>query len=552
MATSQHLTEVLQTNCATREVISVSMTERLTIPALLRRAVVKWGSREAIADGQSGDTVHLTWAELLVHVREFSSVLLRRGVSPGDRVAIWAPNTYHWVISALGAQYIGAVVVPINTRYTASEALDIITRSRARTLVVVGEFLDADRLADLLSLAGSNPTALSDLHTIVQVPYKSEAVSDHAIAWSAFLAQATPTLLVEAENASLAVQPDDIADILFTSGTTGKSKGVLATHDQTVQVGRIWGSVATLGDSDRYLIMSPFFHTFGYKAGYIACLYHGAAIVPLSVFDTETVIGLVEHERISLLAGAPTIFQSILDSPSRIGRDLSSMRVAVTGATTVPIALVERMQMELTFDTVLTAYGLTETSGYVSSTRPGDSPEIVATTCGRPVEGMESKLTSEGELLVRGRLVMLGYLDDPQATVATIDSDGWLHTGDIATIDPQGNIAITDRLKDMYITGGFNVYPAEIEQAVARIPGVTGCAVIGVHDDRLGEVGRAYISVQGGAALSSEEVIARCSATLAKFKVPRYVTIMEALPRNASGKVDKLTLRADAGAAAQA
>lgn len=529
----------------------MSTSEQLTTPELLRQAAVKWGSREAIVDGQSGDTVHLTWAELLVHVREFAAALLRRGVSHGDRVAIWAPNTHHWIISALGAQYIGAVVVPINTRYTASEALDIITRSRASTLVVVGKFLGSDRLADLLGLADGSGTALSGLQTIVQVPYTSHVVNDHAVAWLAFLGQATPALLVEVEAMSRAVRHDDTADILFTSGTTGKSKGVLATHAQTVQVGRVWGSVAMLGDTDRYLILSPFFHTFGYKAGFIACLYHGVSIVPLSVFDTETVMGLVEDERISVMAGAPTIFQSILDSPERLGHDLSSMRVAVTGATTVPIALVERMQAELSFEIVLTAYGLTETSGYVSSTRPGDSPEIVASTCGRPVDGMEVKLSSEGELLVRGSLVMQGYLDDPAATAATIDRDGWLHTGDIATIDPNGNIAITDRLKDMYITGGFNVYPAEVEQVLARIPGVTGCAVIGVPDDRLGEVGRAFLSVRDGMTLSPDMVIAGCSSTLAKFKVPRYVTVVQALPRNASGKVDKLSLRIDGVAAAR-
>ncbi|WP_229568651.1 FadD3 family acyl-CoA ligase [Rhodococcus sp. RDE2] len=521
--------------------------DRSSTPALLKHASSRWGTETAICDHQDRPAAHLTWNELHSLVRTFAAALLRHGVTHGDRVAIWAPNTYHWIVSALGSQYIGAVVVPISTRYTANEASDIISRSQAKALVVVGNFLGADRLGDLLALADSRATSLHRVRLIVQIPYNHPVTNGRVLTWHDFLDQATSALLADAEAASDTVVPEDISDILFTSGTTGRSKGVLASHRQSVEVGRLWGEVATLDNSDRHLILSPFFHTFGYKAGFLACMHYGTTMVPWSVFDPEEVIGLVEAERISVLTGAPTIFQSLLDHPALAGRNIDSLRVAVTGATTVPVTLVERMQTELTFDTVLTAYGLTETCGYVTSTRVGDAPETVATTCGRPVDGMEVKLSPDGELLVRGRLVMHGYLDDPAATATAIDKDGWLHTGDIASIDAQGNIAITDRLKDMYITGGFNVYPAEVEQVIARIPGVTGCAVIGAADDRLGEVGHAFITVREGTSLSGNAVTEQCSAVLAKFKVPRRVTIVDELPRNASGKIDKVELRARVG-----
>ncbi|MET4046817.1 hypothetical protein BJD99_03575 [Rhodococcus sp. 1163] len=515
--------------------------ERTTIPTLLRAAAQAWGEQVAISDEQTAWPTQLTWDGLLDSVRHFAAALHGRGVRHGDCVAIWAPNTHHWIISALGAQYIGAIVVPINTRYTDGEALDIIVRSSAGTLVIVGDFLGKRRLPELLAQCDGAPGSVK---TIIEVPYEAPVQSSTlSTSWLDFLDTATPALLASADDASKLVHTDDIADILFTSGTTGKSKGVLATHDQTVHVGRIWGTIATLHPEDCYMLLSPFFHTFGYKAGFIACLYHGVRMVPQSVFRVDNVIDLAEKHRVSVLAGAPTIFQSILDTELHRTRDLTHLRVAVTGATTVPVTLVERLQDQLGVDIVLTAYGLTETSGYVCSTRPEDSPHTVATTCGRPIDGMQVKLDHTGELLVRGRLVMRSYLDDPHATAAAIDSEGWLHTGDIATISPEGNIAITDRIKDMFITGGFNVYPAEVEQAILAVPGVRECAVIGVHDTRMGEVGKAFVCTSISDASIDERIRAQCNALLAKFKIPHYIEVVDALPRNTSGKVDKLQLR---------
>jgi len=253
--------------------------------------------------------------------------------------------------------------------------------------------------------------------------------------------------------------------------------------------------------------------------------------------------------------GPPTIYQTILDHPERAARDLSSLRLAVTGAATVPVALVERMRCELTFDTVLTAYGLTE-AVVATMCRPGDDPRTVATTSGRAAadfevriagpDGGEAKPGDPGEILLRGPNLMLGYLDDPAATRAAVDADGWLHTGDVGRLDDGGYLTITDRLKDMYICGGFNVYPAEVEQALARLDGVAESAVIGVPDARLGEVGRAYVVTRPGHDLDEAQVLAFCRERLANYKVPRQVVFRADLPRNPSGKPLKRLLREEA------
>ncbi|HKC26539.1 MAG TPA: AMP-binding protein, partial [Jatrophihabitans sp.] len=323
---------------------------------------------------------------------------------------------------------------------------------------------------------------------------------------------------------------------------TGRSKGVLSAHRQVVDVARAWAECGEVGARDRYLVINPFFHSFGYKAGIVVCLLTGATIVPQAVYDPEDAMRLIERERITVLPGAPTIFHTILDHPSREKYDLSSLRFAVTGAAVVPVALVERMQRELTFDIVLTAFGMTE-AVVATMCRRDDPPAVVARTCGRAVAGFETRIGERGELLLRGPNVMLGYLDDPQATAEAIDADGWLHTGDVGKLDASGYLAITDRLKDMYISGGFNVYPAEVEQALAQIDEVADVAVIGVPDERLGEVGLALVVPKAGAVLAANDVLSHARQRLANYKVPRRVEFVSTLPRNPAGKVLKTVLR---------
>jgi acyl-CoA synthetase (AMP-forming)/AMP-acid ligase II len=329
----------------------------------------------------------------------------------------------------------------------------------------------------------------------------------------------------------------------------------MSAHRQSLAVARAWAECGALTSSDRYLVVNPFFHSFGYKAGILACLVSGATLVPQLVYDPGRAASLVASERITVFPGPPTIYQTILDHPERAAHDLSSLRLAVTGAATVPVALIERMRAELSFETVLTAYGLTE-AVVATMCRPGDDPQTVATTSGRAAAGFEVRIAGPdggeakpgdpGEILLRGPNLMLGYLDDPAATAEAIDSDGWLHTGDIGRLDDGGYLTITDRLKDMYICGGFNVYPAEVEQVLARLDGVAESAVIGVPDARLGEVGRAYVVPRPGHTLDEAAVLAFCRERLANYKVPRQVAFRPDLPRNPSGKTLKRLLREEA------
>lgn len=504
----------------------------LTTPAVLNRMAFDFADHPALVTAERS----FSFAELHEEVRHTAAAIAGSGVQPGDRVALWSPNTWHWVVGCLAIHYAGAVLVPLNTRYTAGEAADILARTKAPLLIAMGRFLGTDRVADL------DRGALPALRHIVRVPVEGDDGT-----WDEFVAG--PQIpLSEVDTRAAAVQPDDVSDILFTSGTTGRSKGVLCAHRQSLSAPAAWAACGQVTSADRYLCINPFFHNFGYKAGILACLQTGATLIPALTFDAADAMRTVEAQRITVLPGPPTIFQALLDHPARADYDLSSLRFAVTGAATVPVVLIERMQSELDFDIVLTAYGLTEASGFGTMCRADDDPITVANTCGRPIADFELRLgqkddSGAGEVLLRGPNVMLGYLDDPAATAEAIDQDGWLHTGDVGTVDEAGNLRITDRLKDMYICGGFNVYPAEVEQALARLEGVADVAVVGVAEERLGEVGRAFIVRRPGSDIDEQTVIDYSRKHLANFKAPRSVVFVDALPRNAGGKVLKTELR---------
>ncbi len=477
-----------------------------TIPAVVADAARRFGDAEALVDG----SVRMSWRDLHEQALATAGLFAANGVRPGDRVAVCAPNTHHWVVAAFGLFAAGATLVPVNTRFTAAETADILDRTQAKALVVVGDFLGRDRLAELRDSGHRVPDFVMTID-----PARPWQPLDH------------PAPAVE-------TGPDDVSDILFTSGTTGRSKGAMSAHRQALGVARAWAELGRVTTGDRYLVVNPFFHSFGYKAGILVCALTGATIVPQVTFDAARAAAAVRAERITVMPGPPTIFQTMLDLP---GADLSTLRLAVTGAAVVPVPLVERMQRE--FGTVLTACGLTE-AVVATMCSPDDDATTVATTCGRPTAGFELRTGDRDEILLRGPNVMLGYLDDPDATAAAVDADGWLHTGDVGHVDERGYLTVTDRLKDMYISGGFNVYPAEVEQVLARLPGVRESAVVGVPDERLGEVGKAFVVASG---LSTEEVIAHCRGLLANYKVPRQVEFTDELPRNASGKVLKRVLR---------
>jgi acyl-CoA synthetase (AMP-forming)/AMP-acid ligase II len=505
-----------------------------TLPGALTHAARVFGDRIAVVDGD----VRLSYAGLELAALRAAAAFLRVGVEPGDRVAICAPNSWQWIVACLGAQIAGAAVVPLNTRLRGEEAAFILARSKACCLITAGVFLGIDHAALL------DRSALPELRLVLKFD------SD----WAGFVGQGLD--LGAARAAGAAVTADQPSDILFTSGTTGHPKGVVATHGQTMRVFRVWADRVGLVADDRYLIVNPFFHTFGYKAGWLACLMTGATAYPMAVLDLRKVTRLVEQESITVLPGPPTVFISLLQDAAlceAAWKPLASLRVAVTGAATVPPELISRMRRDLGIATVLTGYGLTESCGVVSMTQVDDDAHTVATTCGRPIPEVDVRIAGPhggdvapgecGEVLVRGYNVMAGYFDDAEATAAAIDKDGWLHTGDIGCMDGRGYLRITDRLKDMFISGGFNCYPAEIERVLATHPDVAQAAVIGVADDRMGEVGIAFVVLRQGAKASGHDLVLWGQEAMAKYKAPRQVRIVDQLPTNASGKVMKGQLR---------
>jgi acyl-CoA synthetase (AMP-forming)/AMP-acid ligase II len=517
-----------------------------TLPQMLRRAAERFGQRAAIVDGDAT----VSYAGVARAAERVARGLIAAGVEAGDRVAIWAPNVHEWILAACGVHAAGAVLVPINTRMKGAEAADILERSRARLLFCIGDFL-GQYYPSLL--AGLRPATLHQV-VVLREGLRADAAAGGDIGWAAFLAAAEQVPAERVHERERALRADSTADLMFTSGTTGRPKGVMAAHAPTIRAFSEWARVVGLDEGDRYLIINPFFHTFGYKAGWVAAFLRGATVYPQQVFDADAVLARIAADRISFLPGPPTLFLTMLAHP-RLGEfDISSLRSAVTGAATVPPVLITRMREELGIRNVTTAYGLTECGGCATVCDPADSAETIANTCGKALPGTEVRCADEhgntvaagrpGEVLLRGYHVMQGYFEDEAATREAIDADGWLHTGDVGVMDERGYLRITDRLKDMFIVGGFNCYPAEIERLLSPHPEIAQVAVIGVPDERMGEVGCACVVRRAGSRLGASELIAWARENMANYKVPRHVRFVDALPVNASNKVDKKVLRA--------
>jgi acyl-CoA synthetase (AMP-forming)/AMP-acid ligase II len=505
-----------------------------TIPGLVSRAAASFAAREGLVD----ERARLTFAQLAEQVGRAARALVASAIEPGDRVAIWAPNCSEWVIAALGIFTAGGVVVPLNTRFKGGEARYVLERADAKLLFTVTDFLDTNYEAVLRA----EPA----------LPQLGEIIDLRGPGWRDFLARDAGAPLPDS------LTGDDLCSILFTSGTTGRPKGAMLTHGATVRAYDAWSTVVGLRAGDRYLVVNPFFHSFGLNAGIVASLVKGAAIIPHPVFDVDAVMTRVAEEHVSMLPGPPTVYQSILDHPRLAEFDMSSLRLAVTGAAPVPVEMIRRMRAELGFETIVTGYGLTEATGIATMCRHDDDPETISTTSGRAIPDVEVLVVDQntvevprgepGEVVIRGYNVMRGFIHDPEATAEVIDADGWLHTGDVAVMDERGYIRVTDRTKDMFIVGGFNAYPAEIENMINEHPAVGQVAVVGVPDARMGEVGYAYVIPRLNANITPEELRVWCREKMANYKVPRHFEVVDALPLNASGKVLKYELRENARA----
>lgn len=522
-----------------------------SMPELIRRAAADYGDDLFLID-EKGEA--LSFRQLEQRVEHAARALLGLGIEHGDRVAIWAPNSGAWIIAACAIEMIGAILVPINTRFRGAEAGYILDKSGAKLLFTVANFLGNDYVGMLQDALGgatvNGPVAgLPDLGNIVLL--EGDQTRACATSWTGLLANPAP--LDQLKERERRVEPGTTCDILFTSGTTGKPKGAMHSHGQSLWMAGIWNQSNGLQRGDRALIVNPFFHSFGYRAGWVSALLAGMSVYPMATFDVESVLQQIEANRISVLMGPPTLFTSLLDHPDRQKYDLSSLRVGHTGSSNVPVELIHRARDELAFDIFLTSYGLTEATALVSVCYPTDSAETIARTVGYALPGTELRIAGpngqaqpqgeSGELLVRGPNVMQGYFEDPEATAQAIDAKGWLHTGDVGMIGADGTLRILDRLKDVVIVGGFNAYPAEIEHVLITHPAIAEAAIIAIPDERMGEVCGACVVLREGATLTLPELIEWSRERLANFKVPRHLFIRDNFPKTPLGKVQKFLLK---------
>ena len=493
-------------------------------------------------------SAQLTYRELELASREAALFLLESKVERGDRIALWGVNSIEWIIAALAIQAVGGVLVPIGTRLRGREVAGILEGAGAQYIFCDKRFGDYDFVAALVE------RNLPNLRSIIVLDGSDEE-SDRVIGLGAARARQVGNDQGPLDKRIAAGCGGDLSDIIFTSGTTGQPKGVPMTCTQSLAACRAQQEdIANFTPADVFAITFPFAHNAGYRAGWQIALLYGVRIVPISVVDSAELLALIERERVTYLPVVVPVAQALMAHPDRASRDLSSLRVVSTGGTTIPVNVVEELLKVLGGDTVVQAgYGLTEAAGSVTSTRAGDAPEVIAKTVGRPLRSLEVRVLGPddielpcgevGEIAVRGPQVFSGYYEDPVATRLAFTTDGFLRTGDAGAFDEAGNLRITDRIKDMYLVGGFNCYPAEIEHVMRQIPDVAQVAVIGVDDERLGQVGKAFVVRVPGSSLGAEEILAWCRNEMANYKVPRFVELRESLPLNALGKVAKNELR---------
>ncbi len=499
-----------------------------TLPDVVHAAARQFGELEAVVEGPARPTFVDVEAAVAVRAR----ALVASGTEPGDRVGLWAPNGLEWIVLSFAVYAAGAVLVPVNTRFKGDEAAYVLRQTGVRRLFTVTDFLDTDYV-ELLD--GSD---LPDLEEIVVIAGPTPA---GATSWAAFVDRTAGASTPDVSAREARLRATDVCDIIFTSGTTGRPKGVELTHGASIETYRQWTDRVGLRTGDRELIVYPFFHTSGLKSGVLAAFLTGVTLVPHAVFDVESVLRVVAEERITFLPGPPSVFQSILSHPDADRFDLRTLRLSVTGAATVPVELVERMRSELRLESVVTAYGLTETHGTATVCRRTDPAATIARTVGTALDGIELRIVDDDGVDVEpgrtGEVWIAGF---------NVVADGWLRTGDIGYLEPDGHLHLVDRKKDVFIVGGFNVAPADVERVLLLRDDVAQVAVVAVPDERLGEVGMAFVVARPGCTVEPAEVVAWCRDRIANYKVPRYVHLVAALPVNASGKVQKFALREQA------
>ena len=529
-----------------------------TIGVHFDRAVARWPESEALMVRHQG--VRWTYQELQRQVDAFAAGLLALGLEPGDRVGIWSPNNAEWVVTQFATAKAGLILVNINPSYRVAELEHALNKVGCKALITSSTFKSTNYIAMLLKLAPELESCRpGDLHA-ARLPALRTTISLANTSLPGILRFAdVPAIAGPVHRQRLAelvsvLQVDDPINIQFTSGTTGFPKGATLTHHNILNNGFFVGEAMRLTSHDRLCIPVPLYHCFGMVLGNLACITHGSAMIyPSEVFDPVAVMETVATEHCTALHGVPTMFIAILDHPSFSRFDLSSLRTGIMAGAPCPVEVMKRVNQAMHMEQITIAYGMTETSPVSFQSAVTDSLERRVSTVGRVQPHIEAKIIDAagqivprggpGELLTRGYSVMRGYWDDPEHTTEAIDAEGWMHTGDLATLDEEGYGNIVGRIKDMVIRGGENVYPREIEEFLYQHPKVQDVQVIGVPDARYGEEICAWIRLREGVTATADEILTFCCGQIAHYKIPRYIKFVDMFPMTVTGKVQKFAMR---------
>ncbi len=529
-----------------------------TIGEALESAARHWSDRLALVSCAQG--IRWTWRELAARVDALAAGLVGLGLSPGERIGIWSPNCAEWVLTQFAAAKAGLILVTINPAYRRSELEYTLNKVGVRALVAAESFKTSDYAAMVEALApevaASTPgnlksAALPSLEVLVKIGGPRRA------GWISFAdlpARPDPAVLAKVVGIAAGLSPTDPINIQFTSGTTGSPKGATLSHRNILNNGFFVGRAVGLTCEDRLCIPVPLYHCFGMVMGVLACVVHGAAMVfPSPVFDASAVLDAVERERCTALYGVPTMFIGVLDALAKTGADVTTLRTGCMAGAPCPVEVMKAVIERLNMAKVTIAYGMTETSPVSFQTAPDDPLERRVSTVGRVQPHLEVKIIGPdgeivgrgmpGEICTRGYSVMLGYWDDEARTAEVLDTEGWMRTGDIGTIDEEGYGNVVGRIKDMVIRGGENLYPREIEEFLYSHPKVVDVQVVGLPDERYGEELCAWIRLRDGETADETEIRLYCEERIARHKVPRYLRFVDAFPMTVTGKVQKFLIR---------
>ncbi|WP_129126076.1 AMP-binding protein [Geomonas oryzae] len=530
----------------------------LTVGALLDDIAGKFPDNEALIYVERG--LRYTWREFNERCRQVAKGLLRLGVKKGDHLAIWAYNVPEWVTLQFATAKIGAVLVTVNTSYKSAELDYLLRQSDSSVLFMVQGFKDTNYVETLSSvvpeLATSKPGELKSaaLPCLKHVVFIGEGAPDGMINFEKIVELGREVSDAELAAVEATLHVNEVINMQYTSGTTGFPKGVMLTHHNVINNGFNIGECMRFTENDRLCIPVPFFHCFGCVLAVMACVTHGTTMVPVEIFDPLKVLQAIEKERCTAVHGVPTMFIAELEHPRFQEFDLTSLRTGIMAGSNCPIEVMRRVIRDMHASEITIAYGQTESSPVITQTRTDDPIELKVSTVGRVLPNVELKIVDietgaelppgkQGELCTRGYLVMKGYYKMPEETAKAIDTDGWLHTGDLAVMDENGYCKITGRIKNMIIRGGENIYPREIEEFLYSHPKISDIQVYGVPDRKYGEQVMAAIVLKQGSEMTEDEVKEFCRGRIANYKIPKYVRFVDSYPMTASGKIQKFKLR---------